>query len=143
MEYKTVPDGGRYYVVNKDSFGILREVTPNLNENELRITRLEAEGCPIEELCLNLNYGIISVCNHMGAYPTSAMSPEGELVFDEMPCDYSDSPSYLAVRVLAVGNCPIGESSCLECQHIKDIIIPSGPNPNKSHACLICGLAKA
>jgi hypothetical protein len=140
--YKTVQDGERYYVVNEDSFGILREVTPNLADNERKITMLEVEDCPLGEPCLRLNDGIISVCTYLGAYPSSAMSPEGEIVVEELPCTHEETLGVHAVRALAVEDCPIGESNCLGCQHIKDIIVPLGPRPRKSHACLVCGLVK-
>lgn len=142
MGYKTVQDGERYYVVNEDSFGILREVTPNLAENERKITVLEVEDCPIGEPCLKLSNGNISVCTYLGVYPTPAMSPEGEIVVEELPCTHKESLGVHAVRVLSVENCPISESNCLECQHIKDIIVPLGPHPRKSHACLVCRLVK-
>ncbi len=73
MGYKTVPDGmkdERYRIVNEGTFGILRDTTPNLSENELKIISLEVEDCPLDQLCVYLyEGGVTSICMYAGFYP--------------------------------------------------------------------------
>jgi len=139
LEYKTVPDGESYIIVNKNSFGLFREVTPNLTENELKITFLGVEDCPIDRFCIYLNDDITSVCRYMGHYPNYL----DRLVTEKLPCRHDDPPIDRKVNVLEAEKCPEKKQNCVGCVHIENIIIPSEPNPEKSHACLVCRLVKA
>jgi len=139
LEYKTVPDGESYIIVNKNSFGIFREVTPNLTENELKITFLGVEDCPIDRFCIYLNDDITSVCRYMGHYPNYL----DMFVTEKLLCRHDDPPIDRKVSVLQAENCPDKKQNCVGCEHIENIIIPSEPNPEKSHACTVCRLVKA
>ena len=139
MEYKTVPDGESYFIVNKNSFGIFREVIPNLTEDELKITFLEVEGCPTDRFCIYLNDDVTSVCRYMGHHSDYL----GRLVTEKLLCRHDDPPIDRKVSVLQAERCPEKKQTCVGCVHIENIIIPSEPNPDKSHACVVCGLVKA
>lgn len=145
MGYKTVPDGirdERYRIVNEGTFGILRDTTPNLSENELKIISLEVEDCPLDQLCVYLyEGGVTSICKYAGFY--LYVIDKGRLISEKILCRYEDPPIDRRVSLLRAEKCSAKEQNCVGCVHIENIIIPPQPNPKKSHACVVCRLTKA
>ncbi len=140
MGYKAVPDGmhlSRRILLNRDSSCVSREVTPNLAENELKITFLGVKDCPIDRFCVFLIDGVSSICTHMGRYAGS----QGSFIFEKLLCKH-DIPLYRKVEVFEAEKCPGKTHNCVGCVHLENVIIPLEPNPKKSHACVVCKLAE-
>ena len=108
MGYKTVPDGmkdERYRIVNEGTFGILRDTTPNLSENELKIISLEVEDCPLDQLCVYLyEGGVTSICKYAGFYPN--VIDKGRLISEKILCRYEDPPIDRHEHKTLVGDVP-------------------------------------
>ena len=99
MGYKIVPEEDRYMVVDKDSYGFDRRVTPNLAEGEIRIDRLLVEGCPLKEFCVRVvNRSVSNICKYLGAYP---VSNGDNFVFDKVFCE-KDSNEH-SLKTLTAG----------------------------------------
>ena len=145
MGYKTVPDGikdERYKIIDEGTLAILKDTTPNLNENEFRIISLEVEDCPLDQLCVYLyGGGITSICKYVGFYPI--VIDRGRLINEKLLCKYEDPPIDRRVSALRAEQCSAKEKNCVGCVHIESIIIPPERNPKKSHACVVCRLIKA
>jgi hypothetical protein len=142
MKYKIVPDAERLIVVNEDAFGLFMECTPNLGEDELRITSLGVDGCPIGQWCAYLFDGITSMCQYMSANfgPSSFSGDENVHHAGRLLCSYGGGSGERRITALEVEGCPSRRKNCVECAHLEEILIPSGPHPVKSHACVVCRL---
>jgi hypothetical protein len=55
-------------------------------------------------------------------------------------CRYHGGPGERRITALEVEGCPSRRKNCVECEHLEEIVIPSGPNPIKSHECVVCRL---
>jgi len=145
LGYTTVPDGmkdERYKIVDEGTLGIHKGATPNLKENEFKIISLEAEDCPLDQLCVYLyGGGVTSICKYAGFYPN--VIDGGRLVFKKLLCRYEQPPIDRTVSVLRAEKCSAKKQNCVGCAHIENIIIPPQRNPKKSHACVVCRLIKA
>jgi hypothetical protein len=142
MEYKIVPDAERLIVVNEDAFGLFMECTPNLGEGELKIVSLEVDGCPIHQLCVVLSDGITSLCK-FGAINTSTSSlleDTNSHRVGHLLCSYDDGLVERRITALEAEGCPSRRKNCVECIHLEAIVLPSGPNPVRSHASVVCRL---
>ena len=137
-----VPDAERLIVVNEDAFGLFLECTPNLGEDELRITSLEVDGCPIHQLCVILSDGITSICKYRGIEPNPSSFSEDDNVHHAgyLLCSYDGGPIKRRINALEAEGCPSRRNNCVGCTHLEEIVIPSGPDPVKSHACVVCRL---
>ena len=142
MAYKIVPDAERLILVNEDAFGLFMECTPNLGEGELKIASLEADGCPIHQLCVVLSDGITSLCKYgaINARPSSLPEHTNSLRVGHLLCNYEDGPVERRITALEAEGCPSRRKNCVECIHLEAIVLPSGPNPVKSHASVVCRL---
>jgi hypothetical protein len=142
MEYKTVPDAERLIVVNEDAFGLFMECTPNLGEDELKIASLKVDGCPVDQLCISLPDGITSVCKYGTIDSNSSSLPEDDNVYHagRLLCSYDGGSRERRITALEAEQCPSRRNNCVGCAHLEEIVIPSGRNPVKSHACVVCRL---
>ncbi len=85
------------------------------------------------------NDDVTSVCRYMGHHSDYL----GRLVTEKLLCRHDDPPIDRKASVLQAEKCPEKKQTCVGCVHIENIIIPSEPNPEKSHASVVCGLVKA
>jgi hypothetical protein len=126
--------GNRYLIVDQDSFGSQYKSTENLTNNELKITYLFTNSCPIDTVCIYLQYDASSICEHLGLYPAIW----SDKAFGEaIPCRYNKETENLDAKTLSVEVCPGGNDSCIGCDKLRFVEVRSFPL--KSHSHVICG----
>jgi hypothetical protein len=142
MKYKIVPDADRLIVVNEDAFGLFMECTSNLGEGELKIASLEVDGCSVHQLCISLSCGITSICKYMvnESEPSSSSENDNVHLTRQLLCGYNDGHVERRITALEAEGCPSKRRNCVGCPHLEAIVLPSGENPLKSHAFVVCRL---
>jgi hypothetical protein len=132
--YRAAPMGERHIIVDADSFGKEYKSTENLENNELKMTLLLTTDCPINTKCICLEYGVSSICSHLGVYPT--IWNNKKTFGESVQCRYDEKIESFDAKTLRIEHCPEGKDLCIGCDNLKDIQVRS--DPLKSHSYVIC-----
>ena len=99
-------------------------VTSNLSDSELMIRSLEVKDCPLKQICVKaFGNNVSTICNHLEANPMN--DADGNLNLGQLYCQKDEKMH--EVKVLLP-----------DCVEIINVVIPHEPNPQKSHAHIVC-----
>jgi hypothetical protein len=126
IRYQVIECDERFWIVDEGTLAMVRKVTPNLVEGEVKIVRLSAQDCPLKVNCIELEgkpgEEVSSICKYLGNYYYLRAT---------VPCHRNGYSERDLFKLLP-------DPVTTKAKYAKTQFFPGGNPVKKSHAHLVC-----